>query len=350
MFVHISSKRDENPVRHKPHQTFNKFRTIEHTNLIRKRSRSRDGRSIGSTSQVQLNPRYKYSEVPAIPTRVRPDEIGPYKQFKKKKYKPKEDDKIEAEKEKKKEESKDEDEDEDPELTRTTAKETTDRVRVKRILSKRHPTKSLSVGTLKRNVILTQGDSTSTIPNRGSSTVQTTDRSVQASSLSTQSIPTSAGTVNTRIQFNMLSNTSASSRIIDVICSMTKLWNYGKRNAQLALLGVLTADPSNSNRVQLINTFKDKCERKKAAYTLQGLLRRLLLNICGGDTRTKATGISKLADHIYEMHEKTLNQDTPPKHNIAVSVMATPLSVEMAKSITMHWKTQSELMIEKVSY
>jgi hypothetical protein len=50
------------------------------------------------------------------------------------------------------------------------------------------------------------------------------------------------------------------------------------------------------------------------------------------------------------MHERTLNQDTPLKHNIAVGTMAKPLSVEMAKSITVHWKTQSELMIEKVSY
>ncbi|KAF9177786.1 hypothetical protein BGZ49_005496, partial [Haplosporangium sp. Z 27] len=318
----------------------------------------RDNEGISFTLQKELNPRYKYSEVPAEPKRVSSDIIGPYKQLKKKKYKPREEvkDKKDAKKGKEKEgdeeesidKDKDEDEDEDPEATGAVTRNTTDRVRVKRILNKLHPTKSLAVGSLKRNVILTQKDPVISTAEIGSSVVQTTSPSVQADRPPTHTTRTFANVIDTRKRFEHLSPTSASSRIIDAICSITKLWNYGKRKTQHALLNILSAEPSNTYKSKLIEIFSDKCDRKKSASTLQGILSRLLLNICGGRTSSKITDNVRIADHIYESYRNTLDQDTPPKHNIAVSAMIAPLSAEMARCITMHWKTQSELMIEKI--
>ncbi|KAF9404160.1 hypothetical protein BGZ76_007087, partial [Entomortierella beljakovae] len=169
--LQLKRQRDNYPIRHKSHQTFNKFRTVEHPQLLSQKRR-RDNKGKGSTSRKEPSQRYKYSVVPAEPRRVTPDEIGSYKQLKKRKYKPPEvkyevdakkrkgkaksnDRKKSVGKEEEEKEEDNDDDDEDPEATGSVAKNISSRVCVKRILNKLHPTRSLAVGSLKRNVILT---------------------------------------------------------------------------------------------------------------------------------------------------------------------------------------------------
>ncbi|KAF9427222.1 hypothetical protein BGZ76_002425 [Entomortierella beljakovae] len=235
-----------------PHsnKTFNKFRTVEHPTLLsQKRRRDNSGRF--SAHQTKLNPRYKYSEVPAEPTRITSDKISRYIQLKKNKYKPtKEKDEKESIDEIE-DDDEDEDEDEDSEATGAVTRNTTDRVRVKRILNKLHPTKSLVVGSLKCNVILTQKYSALSVAESSVSIVQTTGPSIQVDD------------------------------------PLTRVTRTGKTGYQ-----------------------------------------------------TKPTDIVRLADYIYESYQSTLDQ--------TVSAMAVLLLVEMARTITMHWKTHCELMIEKM--
>lgn len=396
------STREVHPIRHKPCQTFNKFRTVEHSSLLKGKSSASGsfqrssapqawgnvggfvpGSPFSSSSASQakkLNPRYQYSEVRSRPTRVHPDSISPYVQLKKKKYKPREAEekreKVGKGKEKKgvakveiEDEGvgEDEDEDEDEEVT-ANIRNITARVLVKRGLSKLHPTRSLAVGTLKRNVILAQETEPSQFQAAASSTAQTTaltyaqvvasstaqvavSSSAQTTGLSAQTPGTTAQRIDTSMKYKDLS-LGRSTCIIDLICSMTEVWNYGKRDAQYALLNVMSMDSNSSLRTKFIDMFKDKCERKKAAKTLSDFLKPLLLNTCGGKTnQQRDTGNVKLARDIYNIYINQHGEGLRPlPSKFAVSGLTGPLSVEIAKSITMHWKTQNEYMVAKVTY
>lgn len=177
---------------------YNVYRTVEPAAVApRNAPRSPDGQP-----PRQPRARYSYSTVPSSPIRVPPAQARPYRQLFRKPYRPRPATEEETDSET------DDDDEEDPELANAqpapvTATATsnrlntvTPRVSTKRDLSRRHPTRSLPIGSLQRNCILASGE---------------------APDLTAASTSTAHG-----------SSPTQRPPIVTAICELTHIWNVTK--------------------------------------------------------------------------------------------------------------------------
>ncbi len=304
---------------------FNVYRTVEPAAVAPRNA----PRSPNGQPPLQPRARYSYSTVPSAPIRVPPVQARPYRQLYRKPYTPRPavEDQSDSEA--------DDDDDEDPEVVNTqpaprTATATSNRpntasprVSTKRDLSRRHPTRSLTIGSLQRNCILASG---------GAPDLTAASTSTSHGSSATQRPP-----------------------IVTAICELTHIWNVTRRLGQRALLFFFSVDvlPAHHTESRALLTAALAGKDKKAAKdVLSEIISPLLLMLANSKvTSGRSSNAKKIATAVYETYTTRFTQNTrvqgSNKYNL--SALFEPLATAMAKEIIDHWSLRTADMVKQAS-
>ena len=322
--IFLHSERADHPPRQRKGRMFNVYRTVEPAAVAPRNA----PRSPNGQPPLQPRARYSYSTVPSAPIRVPPEQARPYRQLYRKPYRPRPAVEDESDSEA------DDDDDEDPEVANAqpaprTATATsnrpnavTPRVSTKRDLSRRHPTRSLAIGSLQRNCILASG---------GAPDLTAASTSTAHGSSATQRPP-----------------------IVTAICELTHIWNVTRRLGQRALLFFFSVDilPAHHTESRALLTAALAGKDKKAAKdVLSEIISLLLLMLANSKVTSGRSRNARIATAVYETYTTRFTQNTriQGSNKYGLSALFVPLATAMAKEIVDHWSLRTADMVKQAS-